>query len=181
MIHLGKHTMHYEAENHNLWTDVSLSQFPQNIQMLRNCSSSSKKCLKLKHSIFASDIWNTKALLVWWCGVPECIFFSEILGLLQVELLVWMVCDRFICNFAITGVRMNVGIDQPSTRSLNTGMLFCAALIFIVVVWDAEPKEVLQIPFSFQGDHWSVWGRVRYKIFTKTSYFQFVGSCGLLW
>ena len=30
-----------------------------------------------------------------------------------------MVCDRLICNFATTGVRMNTGIDQPSTRSLK--------------------------------------------------------------
>ena len=30
-----------------------------------------------------------------------------------------MVCDRLICNFGITGVRMNAGIDQPCTRSLK--------------------------------------------------------------
>ena len=130
---------------------------------------------------FLPRTFETLKLYLYGDVVTQSAFFSEILGLLQVELLVWMVCDRFICNFAITGVRMNVGIDQPSTWSLNTGMLFCAASIFDFVVWDAESKEVLQIPFSFQGDHWSVWGRVRYKIFTKTSYFQFVGSCGLLW
>ena len=51
--------------------------------------------------------------------VSQSAFFSKILGLLQVELLVWMVCDRLICKFGIIGVRMNVGIDQPCTRSLK--------------------------------------------------------------
>ena len=43
----------------------------------------------------------------------------------------------------------------------SRGMLFCAALIFVVVERDAERKKVLQIPlelnvsylFSFRGDH----------------------------
>ena len=60
-----------------------------------------------------------------------------------------MVCDRLICNFAITGVRMNTGIDQRSTRSLKGHVVlrgldrFCAALIEF-----AEPKKVLQIPLK---------------------------------
>ena len=75
------------------------------------------------------------------------------------------------------------------------GMLFRAALIFAVVAWDAEPKKprtlfenclLANIFLSLMGqcNHWFVWEcendrrhPVRYKILTKTFYFQFVGSC----
>ena len=88
--------------------------------------------------------WNTEALVVWWCGVPAYIFFSEIFRPLQAELLVWMVYDRLIWNFAINGVRMNVRKITNPVPGPSRGMLFCTALILVVVLWDAEPKKMLQ-------------------------------------
>ena len=40
-----------------------------------------------------------------------------------------------------------LGLTNPLPGP-SKGMLFCAALIFVVVVWDAEPKKVLQIPLK---------------------------------
>ena len=112
--------------------------------MLRNCSSSSKKCLKLKHSIFALDIlkhWSFSCMVMW---CPSTHFFFWTFGPLQAELLVWMVYNRLIWNFAINGVRMNVRKITNPVPGPSRGMLFCTALILVVVLWDAEPKKMLQ-------------------------------------
>ena len=39
---------------------------------------------------------------------------------------------------------MNAGIGQPCARAGS--LLFRAALIFVVVVWDAEPKKPRKFP-----------------------------------
>ena len=112
--------------------------------MLRNCSSSSKKCLKLKHSIFALDIlkhWSFSCMVMW---CPSTHFFFWNFRPLQAELLVWMVYNRLIWNFAINGVRMNVRKITNPVPGPSRGMLFCTALILVVVLWDAEPKKMLQ-------------------------------------
>ena len=112
--------------------------------MLRNCSSSSKKCLKLKHSIFALDIlkhWSFSCMVMW---CPSTHFFFWNFRPLQAELLVWMVYSRLIWNFAINGVRMNVRKITNPVPGPSRGMLFCTALILVVVLWDAEPKKMLQ-------------------------------------
>ena len=55
-----------------------------------------------------------------------------------------MVCDRLTCNFAIAGARMNARMTNLVPGPFR-GMLFRAALIFVVVMRDAEHKRVLQI------------------------------------
>ena len=97
-----------------------------------------------------------------------------------------MVCDRLICNFAIIGVRMNAGIDQPSIRFLKGHVVLRGLDLCCCCVRCRAEKSVANSSkvgclhtFFLSEEIIDLCGDV-YKIFTKPGfYFQFVGLCRL--